>query len=83
VIKDFEFGTLCGAGHAARRTQSGGVTKYVLPNTGLALWVPRFVLAPPAGAQRDALLVPTPNLVKAQMPCPLTTPPPAGATASR
>lgn len=83
VIQDFEFGTLCGAGHAARRTQSGGVTKYVLPNTGLALWVPRFVLAPPAGAQRDALLVPTPNLVKAQMPCPLTTPPPAGATASR
>jgi hypothetical protein len=74
VIQDFGFGTLAGVGHAARRTQSGGVRKFMLPNTGLALWVPRFVLAPPAGARRDALLVPSLSLQQAQVPsCPLQT----------
>jgi hypothetical protein len=84
VIQDFGFGTLAGAGHAARRTQSGGVRKFVLPNTGLALWVPRFVLAPPAGAQRDALLVPALGLEQALVPsCQWKTPSPGPATASR
>lgn len=58
VMQDFGFGTLAGAGGAARRTQSGGVRKFMLPHSGLALWVPRFILAPPSGAARDALLVP-------------------------
>ncbi len=58
VMRDFGFGTLAGIGGAARRTQSGGIRRFVLPHSGLVLWVPRFVLAPPAGAARDALLVP-------------------------
>ena len=70
VMQDFGFANLAGIGHAARRMQSGGVRRFLLPNTGLALWVPRFILAPPAGAQRDALLDPG----QAQMPACLTTP---------
>lgn len=58
VVQDFGFGTLTGTGGAARRTQSGGIKKFVLPNSGLVLWVPRFVLAPPSGGPRDALLAP-------------------------
>lgn len=59
VMQDFGFATLAGEGNAARRTQSGGIRKFTLPNSGLALWVPRFVLDPPAGArQRDTLLAP-------------------------
>jgi hypothetical protein len=83
VVSDFGFGTLAGAGHAARRTQSGGVRKFVLPNTGLALWVPRFVLAPPAGGQRDALLVPALSLEQAQMSGPLNAPLPTASAASQ
>ena len=59
VIADFGIGTLAGSGEAARRTQSGGIRKFTLPHSGLALWVPRFVLAPPSGAPRDALLAPS------------------------
>lgn len=59
VMQDFGFGTLTGTGNAARRTQSGGIRKYTLPNSGLVLWVPRFVLDPPAGTtQRGTLLAP-------------------------
>lgn len=58
VVHDFGFGTLTGVGGAARRTQSGGIRKFVLPNSGLVLWVPRFLLAPPAGASGEALLDP-------------------------
>ena len=50
---------LVGTGHSARRTQSGGVQRFLLPNTGLALWVPRFILAPPNGAPRNVLLAPS------------------------
>lgn len=56
VMQDFGFAVLAGTGHAARRTQSGGIRRFVLPGTGLALWVPRFILTPPAGAPGDALL---------------------------
>ncbi|WP_286159266.1 S41 family peptidase [Janthinobacterium sp. HH01] len=58
VVQDFGFGTLAGKGGAARRSQSGGTRKFTLPNSGLVLWVPRFVLAPPSGGPRDALLAP-------------------------
>jgi hypothetical protein len=59
VMQDFGFATLIGIGNAARRTQSGGIRKFTLPNSGLVLWVPRFVLDPPAGvADRTALLAP-------------------------
>lgn len=58
VMHDFGFGTLVGSGGAVRRTQSGGVRQFILPNSGLALWVPRFVLAPPIAVTPDTLLEP-------------------------
>lgn len=57
VVHDFGFGTLVGPGGWARRTQSGGVRSVVLPHTGLALFLPRFILDPPAGRAPGALLV--------------------------
>lgn len=56
VMRDFGFGTLVGSGGAARRGQSGGVRKWILPHSGLELWAPRFILAPPDGGDRGALL---------------------------
>lgn len=50
---------LCHAGRhggAARRSQSGGVYGVPLPQSGLTLWIPRFVLDPPGGAPKGALL---------------------------
>jgi hypothetical protein len=58
VMQDFGFAAITGTGNAARRTQSGGIQRFRLPDTGLALWVPRFILAPPGHAPRDALLNP-------------------------
>jgi hypothetical protein len=68
VMHDFGFATLSGTGNAARRTQSGGIRRFILPHSGLALWVPRFVLAPPAGAKRDALLAPDAPLDQLPVP---------------
>lgn len=56
VMQDFGFGTLVGTGDAVRRTQSGGVYGVPLPQSGLMLWIPRFVLAPPLGGPKNALL---------------------------
>jgi hypothetical protein len=58
TVQDFGMATLAGSGSAARSAQSGGVRKFVLPNTGLALWTPRFILDPPAGVRGDGLLRP-------------------------
>lgn len=69
VINDFGFGTLTGEGGAARRSQSGGVRKYILPHSKLAVWVPRFILHPPAGAKNNALL--EAEAVPAFTPCAL------------
>jgi len=68
VMHDFGFATLTGSGNAARRTQSGGIRRFVLPHSGLALWVPRFVLAPPAGERPDALLAPDMPLERLPVP---------------
>lgn len=57
VLNDFGFARLEGQG-AARRAQSGGVRRFILPNSKLALWVPSFVLDPPIRAARGALLAP-------------------------
>lgn len=65
VMQDFGFASLVGTGHSARRTQSGGIQRFLLPNTGLALWVPRFILAPPNDALRNALLAPSETKVPA------------------
>jgi hypothetical protein len=56
VMQDFGFATLVGTGGAARRSQSGGVYGVPLPQSGLTLLIPRFVLDPPGGASKGALL---------------------------
>jgi hypothetical protein len=58
VVQDFGFATVAGTGGSARAEQSGGVQKIVLPNTGLAVWVPRFVLTRPSGAKEPVLVTP-------------------------
>jgi hypothetical protein len=58
VIQDFGFGTIAGTGGSARVNQSGGVQKVVLPNTGLVVWWPRFILTRPSGATHPALVQP-------------------------
>lgn len=67
VMRDFGMATLAGSGGAARSAQSGGVSRYPLPHSGLALWMPRFVLSPPAGVQGDGLL--RPDIALPQDPC--------------
>ena len=57
VVQDFGFGKLVGAGGYARTRQSGGTQQVnILPNTGLEIVVPRFILDRPSGV-RDASLV--------------------------
>jgi C-terminal processing protease CtpA/Prc len=56
VIQDFGFGIVAGTGGSARANQSGGVQRIVLPNTGLVVYWPRFILARPSAA-RDPLYV--------------------------
>jgi hypothetical protein len=58
VIQDFDFGTVAAGRVAARERQSGGIQRSVLPNTGLVLYWPRFVLERPAGASETPLLSP-------------------------
>jgi hypothetical protein len=58
VVRDYGFGTLTGRGGAARTRQSGGVLGVKLPNTGLTLSYPRFVLDPPGGAGVPPYLLP-------------------------
>lgn len=58
VMQDFGFATLAGAAPTARAQQSGGVQQSVLPNTGLVLGWPRFVLERPSGAAEPVLLTP-------------------------
>lgn len=58
VVRDYGFGTLAGTGGAARTRQSGGVQSVKLPNSGLVLSYPRFVLDPPSGARAPAYLQP-------------------------
>lgn len=58
VVRDFGFGKIAGTGGSARADQSGGIQKTVLPNTGLAVWSPRFVLQRPSGASQPILVEP-------------------------
>lgn len=58
VVRDFGFGKLAGTGGSARADQSGGVQKALLPNSGLAVWSPRFILNRPSGASRPSYLEP-------------------------
>lgn len=47
VVQDYGFARLVGSGGAVRSRQSGGVERFRLAHTGLAVWVPRFVLERP------------------------------------
>jgi Peptidase family S41 len=58
VIQDFGFGKLAGTGGASRADQSGGIQRSVLPNTGLVVYWPRFILARPSGARDPRYLEP-------------------------
>lgn len=58
VIRDYGLGELVGTGGAARTRQSGGVQSVKLPNTGLMLSYPRFVLYPPSGTAASTYLEP-------------------------
>jgi hypothetical protein len=58
VMQDFGFATLAGTGGGARTAQTGGVRRFDMPQSGLALYVPRFVLDRPAGARGPAWLKP-------------------------
>lgn len=58
VVQDFGFARLAGAGGYARTRQTGGVQNVVLPNTGLQVSIPRFVLDRPSGEREPALVHP-------------------------
>ena len=66
TVQDFDFGTLVGEGESVRTTQSGGIQSVKLPNTGLVLWAPRFVLVRPSGKQQPEWL--TPDILIADNP---------------
>ncbi len=58
AMQDFQVGTLIGEGASVRSTQTGGVQKIVLPQSGLVLWVPRLLLVRPSGAATPLWLTP-------------------------
>lgn len=58
VMQDYGFATLAGTGDAARARQSGGVQRIVLPQSKLAITVPRFILQRPSGATHPLLVAP-------------------------
>lgn len=58
VVQDFGFGQLAGAGGYARTRQTGGVQYVTLPNTGLEISIPRFVVDRPSGEREPALVQP-------------------------
>ncbi|WP_269790525.1 S41 family peptidase [Stenotrophomonas sp. Iso1] len=58
TVQDFGIGRIAGQGASVRSTQSGGIQRISLPNTGLALWAPRFLLQRPSGATAPYWLTP-------------------------
>ncbi|MET0980828.1 MAG: S41 family peptidase [Telluria sp.] len=58
VVQDFGFGQVVGAAGYARARQSGGVQSRILPNTGLEVVSPRFVLDRPSGLREPVLVQP-------------------------
>ncbi len=67
TVQDHGFARLVGAGGYAYVRQTGGTQKqHVLPNTGLEVVVPRFVLDRPSGKREPALL--QPDIVLAEDP---------------
>jgi hypothetical protein len=58
VVQDFGFGTIAGSGGSVRAATTGGTRRTTLPNSGLILVAPRFVLTRPSGETKPALLTP-------------------------
>lgn len=58
VVQDYGFAQLAGVGGAVRTRQSGGTRSLTLPNSGLVLSYPRFVLTRPSGKAEPLLLQP-------------------------
>jgi C-terminal processing protease CtpA/Prc len=58
VVQDFGFGAIAGVGNSVRSATTGGTRRTTLPNSGLILVAPRFVLTRPSGATTPALLTP-------------------------
>jgi len=58
VVQDFGFGIIAGMGNSVRTATTGGTRRTTLPNSGLIVVSPRFVLTRPSGATVPALLTP-------------------------
>jgi hypothetical protein len=58
VMQDFHFGTIAGQAGSVRAAQTGGTRRTTLPNSGLIVVAPRFVLTRPSGANTPTLLTP-------------------------
>jgi hypothetical protein len=58
VVQDFGFGTVVGSGRLVRADTSGGDQDTVLPNTGLDVGWPRFILYRPLPSTTPAMLTP-------------------------
>jgi hypothetical protein len=58
VVQDFGFGTIAGLGDSVRAATTGGTRRTTLPNSGLILVAPRFVLTRPSGRTKPTLLTP-------------------------
>lgn len=58
VVQDYGFAKVAGVGSAVRTRQSGGTRSLKLPNTGLVLSYPRFVLTRPSEKVEPLLLEP-------------------------
>jgi len=58
VVQDFGFGTVAGVGNSVRAATTGGTRRTTLPNSGLILVTPRFVLTRPSGKEVPKLLRP-------------------------
>ncbi|MCT8275164.1 S41 family peptidase [Xanthomonas translucens pv. translucens] len=58
AMQDFHVGTLIGEGASVRSTQTGGVQKIALPQTGPVLWAPRLLLVQTSGAATPLWLTP-------------------------
>jgi hypothetical protein len=58
TVQDFGIGRIAGPAGVVRSAQTGSVQARPLANTGLILWVPRFILTRPAGAGAAPFLTP-------------------------
>jgi hypothetical protein len=58
VIQDFGFGLVAGRGDSVRTQQSGGARRTTLPNSGLIVVAPRFVMTRPSGSRDPPYLTP-------------------------